>query len=188
MPVFESEKEFENLLMEFSDTLLVDNIGDGSYISQVELPGYGFIDILGIDCREVEGVYTFYLTVIELKKGCLDFNSVQQICRYIQGLLRATKSVPKNKKYAYKIRGVLIGSHIASGDVVFVMDQLHHLQVKTYNIHPINGIQFEDQSGWFNQDESLRGIKEIMFEHILDAYIMEKGAVELYKKRDAGES
>ena len=103
MPVFESEKEFEETLMENTE-LLTEFFGDYFWDNQVSLPGYGIMDIVGVSCEgcneENYPTYEFRVSVIELKIGSINTDNIKQICRYKTGLERIVERLRiNNNKY-----------------------------------------------------------------------------------------
>ena len=186
-----SEKELEDYLFSLKinrNPLLV----DGKCFRQVNLGGYGIIDLLYIDIKSecAPPEYPQYpyvtITVVELKKGSIDFSSLGQICRYKRGLERFL-SQQINKRYhitsRIKVEGVLVGSDYANGDICYTIDQINWLECWHYNLDLKEGIELEHSTGWYRDDEdfkSLFRLKEAFFPRYLRLF---KNSVRSDRKR-----
>ena len=165
----ESEKELEDFLHLSLDEHLEINSGD--VYRQVNIPGYGVVDLLSVNiggdwderCRPLIAV-----TIIELKKGDIDFNALGQICRYKVAIERFFE---KSKHYYnVEVRGILVGSGYTSGDICYAVDSIDWLSCSHFSMDLASGITFEDSSGWYSTDENFKKLIEIS-QDILPEYI-----------------
>ena len=160
MPVFEDEREFEDVLMDNSE-ILSEEFGGDSFIRQVNMFGYGVADIVGFSTEKIRDERVLTVTIYELKKGKVDFNAVGQVCRYVKAarrFLEKTKPPEKLKKTRVRVVGVVIGSRIASGDVCYVCDFLDDISAYSYEISAICGLSLKHELGWHQTSEDFLNI------------------------------
>lgn len=162
MAELENEKELENYLY----TLVVDHNEDhplevsGKAFQQVELKGYGIMDLVYLDSYgDVPRTSTVKITIVELKKGKIDLVAVAQISRYKQAIERLIERhhARDNKpiRIIIEVEGILVGSGMASGDVCYLVDSIDWLRMFSYDLSLKNGLTFKSEQGWYNVDENL---------------------------------
>lgn len=154
MPVLETEKELEIYLMGKD----VNPFGlTGKSFNQVEIKGYGVIDILNINIEpHPYSKPLLEITILELKKGKIDYNAIGQISRYKTAIDRLLSHWEVEEKFSVEeISGILIGETYTNGDVCFLGDNISWLTVYEYNIDFNYGIKFKESSGWRNTNEDL---------------------------------
>jgi len=174
MAIIETERELEDFLYEtakngFEDSLLGEFVGDGNIFRQVDITGYGIIDLLHIsfDYSNKENSYPdTTITIIELKKDNIDYNSLGQISKYRTAIKRYTDSIKfkSNKRISYKIEGILIGNKInENSDFVYLVDNIEWLTLLTYSITLNNGLILHDgNSGWYSKIENFDALKKYL--------------------------
>jgi hypothetical protein len=148
MPVFESEKEFEDILMD-NEEILSGEFGGCCFYNQVNLFGYGVADIVGFSA-ETDSFNTYLtITVYELKVGKIDSKAIEQICRYRTAINRFVDIKFNGKRTNIDVRCVLIGSKMSSGGCCYVADAIDCLSVYSYDINPLTGISIKGNNGWY---------------------------------------
>jgi hypothetical protein len=142
----------------------------GKCFRQVNLDGYGIIDLLYV---EIEPSYSpnkheqypdVTITIVELKKGLIDFTALGQLCRYKRGVERFLSIREKQRWSTYeniKVKGILIGKDYASGDICFAIDQIKWVKCWHFDFNLKNGISFEESSGWINTDENFKSLERL---------------------------
>ena len=161
------EKELEDYLYDLEvgvdDTHPIDVMG--KCYRQVNIEGYGKIDLLYVHIDPIPHVYpSIYIDIVELKRGTIDLTAIGQICRYKRALDRYIGKITSKQhklRGRIEVRGVLVGSKYASGDVCFVGDSVEWLSVYNYEVSLSDGISFCESSGWFNQDENFNSLKSL---------------------------
>lgn len=177
MAELDNEKELENYLF----SLVVEDDEEhpldvrGKVFQQVELKGYGVMDLVYLSYCGESRIATIKITVVELKKGKIDLVAIAQISRYKQAINRFIESnqIETNKiiPIHVEVEGVLIGSGIASGDACFLADSIDWLRVYSYDLTLKNGLTFKCEYGWYNVAEDLSAIpiKKSIQESIVSA-------------------
>lgn len=131
----------------------------GNKMRQVNLMGYGIIDLLVWERDYV--AKRLNIKVIELKKDQIDKDALSQLIRYLRGVQRYLEFRNVNN---YVLSGLLIGSEVSLGDFVFLTDliaytgdegYLQSLEYMTFK-YEFDGIHFEDENGYYRKKEGWR--------------------------------
>lgn len=157
MPILVDEKELEIYLMETEE----DHFGlAGRSFNQVEIKGYGIIDILNINIDTGPQCKPYLeITILELKKGKIDYNAIGQISRYKTAIERLLSHWGvENKFIVGEISGILIGETYTNGDVCYLGDNIGWLRVYEHNINIEHGIEFKETHGWHSTSEDFSKI------------------------------
>jgi hypothetical protein len=154
MPILQDEQELENYLFNLYQNPQNDNPLEisGKCFKQVRVGGYGIIDLL---CIDVEAGWvgkngtcppTIHIQIIELKKGCIDFNSIGQVSRYKTAIEQYISCLPKQRKgidVLFNISCILVGNHILNGDISYLVKHLDWLSVYFYSLSLDGGVKFK---------------------------------------------
>jgi hypothetical protein len=142
----------------------------GRKTRQLNLAPYGIGDI--INYRYMASEHTFYIQVIELKKGRIDTSAYFQAKRYLAAVVKAFRLIDY-KGTAPNVLGqiVLIGSEIeTNGDFVYALNSDSACRAFTYR-YGFDGIEFIDAGrNWApssaNTSSALRALGlEIIAQH-----------------------
>jgi len=167
------ESELEDYI--FENYKKLDWLGVDFLYRQVNLIGYGIIDLLGIKKWKDDIVFT----IIELKKDNIGYSALGQLNRYIIGLKRNLKELDIVKKIEEEndnifspvsIKGLLIGNSLDSGDICYTLECLNeNISRVEYKINLENGIEFEQLSdyGWYNEGEKINLDLNKMIEKVI---------------------
>lgn len=169
MPKLIDEKELEDYLFSLAQAPSEEGSpidASGKCFRQVNITGYGIIDLLYVDfepsCSPKAYRLPFvHIKIVELKKEQIDLNAVGQICRYKVALERFMKNLRESLDFGYEITGVLVGSGYGSGDVCFVVDSCEWLSTYTYEIKLSEGLVFDISEGWHNTNENFSSLEKI---------------------------
>mgnify|MGYP003668141709 CR=1 FL=1 len=168
MIVFESEKEFENMLCEHLDNnyFLVEDSGIESYDRQTNLGAYGITDLiihnqeLDLDDNKEVFVVSDMLNVVELKITELSSSHLSQIARY--------KTFFDVTDHGYDVEYTLVckKSESYNTDLIFLAQSIDWLTIYTYEISLQKGIVFEILGGFsltkdINLSKTLKSIESI---------------------------
>ena len=165
MAMLESEKELEDYLYDNYKKgeieCVLNLFGGGQLFRQVSLGNYGVMDLVLVDFDLDFSETAFpktYITIIELKKGFIDYNALTQISRYrigIISLIAEKWKVNSSNKFKFEIRGVIIGGQINStSDLVYLFDNIEWLDTYTYKLNLDNGLTLNSTgSGWYEDGE-----------------------------------
>ena len=133
-----SEEELETYLFNWKTDFIdqeshpLDSYGK-SY-RQVEIKGYGIIDLLYIDISPAPITPQIDITIVELKKDNIDLNALGQICRYKVAMERFIEKMQEGKHSRHlrclNIRGVLVGKDYSSGDICYAVDCMEWLEAE----------------------------------------------------------
>ena len=157
MPVFESEKEFEDVLMD-NQEILSGEFGGDYFERQVKLFGYGTADIIGVHTEHDDLMAVMNINIYELKIGKIDFNAIGQVCRYVKAVkrfVRKNKRPSKLSGLAIHVSGIVIGSKMGSGDVCYLSDAIEDVSAYSYKIDAIDGLVIHAEEDWFQTGEQL---------------------------------
>lgn len=194
MPVLENEKELENYLL----SLPLDDehplagiwVNDLSTImSQVKIGNYGIIDllILSFNTSTDTPKPTLEITIVELKKGEIDFNAFGQVCRYKRGMERLLEE--HNMTRNVDLNAVLVGRKYAGGDICYAINHCEWLEVYLYDLSLKEGLSFaRDWKGWKEVNEEIP--KSVPFQEWIDSNKEEaiKSAKEFYEFHNSPDS
>ena len=145
MILFESEKEFEDMLCKRLDDghWIVEDERPERYKRQVDLGSYGIADIaIGFtdyDMVNDEPVVSYnYLKVVELKITELKTDSLSQIARY--------KAYFDSTEHEFEMSYVLICKESESykTDLIFLAQSIEWLTIYTYGFSLTDGITFKE--------------------------------------------
>lgn len=160
MILFESEKEFEDMLCDRLDEgswIVEDECVDG-YERQVKLESYGVVDLLLHDTEMdlVDGCEIIIgrrVKIVELKITELKSDSLAQIARY--------KAFFDAVEHDFELSYVLVCKASCSyrGDLVFLAQSMDWLDIYTYKFSLTNGVEFE-RLDCFSPTESRHETKE----------------------------
>lgn len=159
-----SEKELEDYI--YDTECLKEFDVYGKYFRQVNVGGYGVIDLLYVNIERYPfDLPVINITIVELKKGTIDPSALEQICRYKIGLTRYIDSLnirnPQVKENI-NIDGVLVGSGYSNaGDICFTIDSIDWLRCIHYDVALKDGISFDESCGWYKTNESFSGLDKI---------------------------
>lgn len=155
------EKNLEDIIFESDRTDLLERGIDveGQLFRQYRLGKYGIADLIGF--KEVkydsyiqsDSAVEYIVTIYELKRGKIDFNTFMQAIRYVYGFICYAKINYKRTNFQFRI--VLIGSEIENKDEfinipnIFVpkyliredLNKIIDIEFYTYSYN-INGILF----------------------------------------------
>lgn len=155
MILFESEKEFEDMLCEHLDkgVFLAEDSSVESYDRQTNLGVYGITDLilysreLDLDKDSVPFVSSDMLNVVELKITELSHSHLSQIARY-KAFFDATD-------HGYDVQYTLVCKKSPSyhTDLVFLAQDIEWLTIYTYEMSLDKGIEFEVLSGFKISDD-----------------------------------
>lgn len=155
---FDSEKELEDLIYSkmqknqkcpmTSETILYSD-------QQFKLGAYGVADIVyAQDISVPHGPMNILFTIIEVKKEKIKPESVGQLSRYIRGLTLILEELDVN--YEFSVNGILVAPEIdMSGDVCFLTDLFDDISVFTVSYDLDNGVDYQEQSGWYRKDKTI---------------------------------
>lgn len=150
----------------------------GKCYRQVEIKGYGIIDLLYIDISPNNTFPQIDIRIVELKKDNIDLSALGQICRYKAGLERFIDTLKDKKGSKYfqnlEMSGILVGSDYATGDICYAVDTIDWLECYHYKLDLGVGITFEESSGWYSTEENFKGLNKYVRE-------WKKKYIELYK-------
>lgn len=119
----------------------------GKMYRQVELAGYGRLDLLTIS-RLYNSIE---ITVYELKQGKVGVNTLLQACRYLTAIKKIAGSKTR-RHITYKV--VLIGREVEiNGDFTFLYNFLDFVSIITFDVD-LDGISFEEQVHSFIRSSS----------------------------------
>jgi len=181
-----TEKELEDYLFDWSPNSPYEEeeghplgIDHGNIFRQVNIKGYGVIDLLSvkIEC-EGELIPSIIIDIIELKKGVIDYNALGQISRYKVALEKFISELREEKGFKYfknlEIRGILVGDNInLNGDLCYAIQSIPWLSLYTYDIGLREGISFELSYGWSNNDENFSDLYRRIKDDFIRPYIAE---------------
>lgn len=162
-----SEEELEDYLFEVANTGRNPIDAPGVCLRQVNLKGYGIIDLLYVNVSHEEGPdgsgFHVDITIVELKKNHVDLSALGQICRYRQGMERYLGHFMRKEKewITSNIYGILVGIDYADGDICYAVDSIRWLQTYTYSLSLEDGAEFKESVGWFNESEDFKGLANI---------------------------
>lgn len=132
--------------------------------SQVNLGGYGIVDIITVDFNPTlvlpNNVTEIHFTIMELKKEIIDLSTIAQICRYKQGLFNYFKH---ENRIIIKISGVLVGNKINAEDgSCYVIDSMGWLHYVEYDISLNRGISFVRRENWYKEDNNYNCLDKLI--------------------------
>lgn len=166
MILFESEKEFEDMLCDHLDQecWIVEDEECPFYDRQTNLGKYGITDLilynydLDLDDDKKEIITDEYLKIVELKITELSASHLSQIARY--------KTFFDNTDHKYDISYVLVckESKNYSGDLVFLAQSIEWLDIYVYSFSLDSGIEFKRITGWTmtdSEDNNTSSIKAL---------------------------
>lgn len=169
MAIVDNEKELEDYLYneaKINDGKWSDYFTDGKIFRQVNITGYGIIDLLYVDFEIPEQDFDYpevRITIIELKKGQIGYKALEQIARYRTAVERYLNALnEKNpKKFTYTVNGFLVGNEIdIHSDFVYLLNNIEWLTALTYFISFDEGlILSEPQRGWYDKRENFDSLK-----------------------------
>lgn len=144
---FESEKEFEDFLMDNQD-FLEESFGCEGYTfyRQLNLGAYGIADIVAINAfRDPDGATYGNIDIFELKNTTLSHVHISQLARYRQFFLQFGGLFSHISVHCH-----LIGLPTFPGgdDLVFLAQSINWLSVYELGINPRQGLEFNAVSGW----------------------------------------
>lgn len=107
---------------------------------QLNIPGHGVADIVTVDRVPSQ---KSIITVYELKKDGVNYNTLFQAFRYASGIWRWLDN--HNKLHYYSIQIILIGSKLIEGEWLhmFNVPISWPIKIYTYNFH-LDGMLFSD--------------------------------------------
>lgn len=132
----------------------------GKFYRQFNLHSYGIIDLISIskvfqdDDPDRLANFKIYVDVYELKKDKCDLSSVEQICRYLNGVSDLMSS-HTNEMFPFigdgdidvVLNGYLIGNAYST-EVIEVVRQLYDVHIYTYGFDMKNGMKFKRVNLW----------------------------------------
>jgi len=150
------EKDLEDIISEnyaacagCGLTIQQDFFQEGRRYRQLNLAPYGIADLVNI--RYAPDHFTFYVQIIELKKGKIDTSAYLQAKRYETALKKVMTQLNDGaeQKVEFHISVVLIGNEIElNGDFVFLLNSDLGCTAFTYS-YGFNGIEFTAAGrGW----------------------------------------
>jgi len=169
-----TEKELEDFLYEtfrfdYNNSELSDYLDEGGLFRQVNINGYGIIDLIHISLdlpEEAFGYPEIKITIIELKKDQVDIKALEQISRYRTAIVRYISKIldVSKKKLVFKVDGLLIGKGInEQGDFVYLLNNIEWLRLLLYSIDLDSGLTLtEEEFGWFAVKEDFSSLKECL--------------------------
>ena len=124
---------------------------------QLKIGNYGIADIVYFEkCRNENLEPCLKITVFELKKDCINIDSLLQAVRYIKGIDRYIfNKRQKDLTVTYSV--ILIGERLdLDSSFVYLTDFLYNsgvqIQVFTYQ-YEFDGIKFNEQNGFYLRNE-----------------------------------
>lgn len=164
---FDNEKELENILVDVHKKTGLCHVLDesvGRLYQQFNLPGYGVIDLLGVDVCPYSPTEAYVgVTIYELKNTPITAGDAAQIARYFQGMRRYFDVVHgvnispsgncNTERVIFHLKGVLVGPGYSNSDVCWIVDASPWLSCYHFSLGP-SGIKYEDSSGWYNENET----------------------------------
>lgn len=138
------EKDLEDLIFTASDEELESRGFDinGTRLRQVNLGSYGICDILTYSvCKKSKEID---ITIYELKKNNLDYQTLMQAVRYSKGVKHFFQS--RKSLFKVNIKIVLVGAK-ADALVYFLPDVFECVSVILYDFN-ITGVLFKNISGY----------------------------------------
>jgi len=146
---FDSEKDFENFLIEndsyFSGLFKLHN---ANIYQQLNLGPYGVADIVAVEemPHEDPGRKTISVKIFELKNTPLKHEHISQISRYREFFMNSDRHL----YHKLAIKGYLIGKKTfpADDDFCFLCQSIPWLDVCEFSLDPISGIEIRVVSGW----------------------------------------
>ena len=178
-----SEKELEDYLYAYnqgseSHPLRSYKEGYGIIFKQLKIEGYGVIDLLLVEIIRAQPTPIIAVTIVELKKDKIDLNALGQISRYKIAIERFFKELRNLRNVEYfenlEIKGLLIGSEYADGDICYTVDAIDWLECQHYDLDMASGITFNTSKGWFNNKECFENLHE-------EIKVLKNKYIELYK-------
>ena len=164
----------------------------GKPFRQVNITGYGLIDLLYIDISEIDldrnnKIRPYIkITIVELKKDKIDLNALGQICRYKTAIERYLRENNQFDQHGYiTIEGVLVGNGYASGDICYAVDQMEWLHCWHYKIDLKKGISLDPSHGWLNSGEDFKGLARLKSEITKEYLSAYKEGTRRYRKYSA---
>lgn len=172
MAMIESEKELEDFLYktsrkDFYASALSEFANEGKIFRQVNIPGYGIIDLITVGFDLPQNDKPTYpevkITIIEIKKGAIDHKALEQLARYRTAITRYLNRLQDNaqKEIFYDIKGVLIGKTIdKQGSFVYLVNNIEWLSLVTYSIDLENGLSLKEiNKEWHSTTENFDSLK-----------------------------
>jgi hypothetical protein len=174
MAIIETEQELEDYLYETfvedpCESILSDFVGGGKIFRQVNITGYGIIDliIVNFDIPNHENAYPdVEITIIELKKDQINYKALEQLAKYRTAIKRYLNTIIEDvsKELSYNINGILIGKKIDDqNNFVYLVDNINWLTVLTYSIGFKEGLILNDgNDGWYSIKEDFDSLKKYL--------------------------
>lgn len=143
------ERELQQLIMETPNEKLWERGLQlaGKKRSEVNLGTWGRADIICSNIQRNKGAATFYIYLLELKKGMITVDAVVQVCRYYTAIENYLSQRFPNSEI--KVFPILIGSDFTNGVGFIHTCSLINLIMYSYDydglhFRPIRNIRWED--------------------------------------------
>lgn len=140
------EKDLEDIIFNTSTKKLLERglRVNGRRFRQLRIGNYGIADMVTIKCNE----NTVYITVYELKKNQINYTTLSQATRYIQGIKKYLEKRNNffNCEIVYSVQ--LVGKSInTSDDFIYLINFIDDVDVFIYE-YDFDGIKFTIQDSW----------------------------------------
>ena len=156
------EKDLEQIIFETPKEKLQEKglVIKGKLLRQIKIGNYGIADLISFERntsidKDIEYFWqSIRITVYELKQQKINLNAMAQAARYISGIQKyfETKNKLSNISFDIDYNIVLIGKDIEmNGDFVYLSDFINNVRLTTYS-YDVDGIRFENNSGYFLRD------------------------------------
>lgn len=174
MAIMETEQELEDYLYKtFAaksyESILGNFTGGGKIFRQVNITGYGIIDliIVSFDIPSRENAYPdVEITIIELKKDQINYKALEQLAKYRTAIRRYLNTIVEDisKELSYNINGILVGKKIDDqNNFVYLVDNIDWLTLLTYSIDFDEGLILDDgNNGWHSTKEDFSSLKKYL--------------------------
>lgn len=137
------EKQLEQVIMQHGGTFFPMLKSPIEVFKQVNIGAYGIADIVAINIIDTDPANpVMEVTVFELKRGTITWESVAQVYRYIAGI---KQSVPTAYQFPYPVtfKAVVVGKkvdHSLTFPVYYIAD---HVELFEYRFEVLEGIHFK---------------------------------------------
>lgn len=178
---FDSEAEFEGLIVEHHKNSGVCPILDETtqkMYRQINIPGYGVVDIVSVDVYADPGGVSCSIVLYELKVVPLADSHISQISRYYQGFIDylerfygfVWKGHGIGKLYCDDIEiSVNISAAIVTqkdpniSDACYAIESSDWLRWFVFKLDIAKGVVFEEQDGWYATSRTQKKLCEDRF-------------------------
>jgi hypothetical protein len=113
------------------------------YLKQPYLGNYGRPDIVGYSLgKKIGGFRNIYVSIFELKKEKINYDTLKQACKYKSGIIDYFKMFCKNVEVTVDIN--LIGRSLEeTSEFTYILSSLSDVDIFIYKLDLENGLKFD---------------------------------------------